>query len=113
MQITRAAAAPNAADTVTFKVSVAELPPVSSNETIEVMLALTESELSSNVSRGENSGRRLEHGSVVRQLALMAQADSRDTKTIKAESSVKLAREWKFCSELRVTHVREIDIVDL
>ncbi len=95
VQITRAAAAPNAADTVTFKVSVAELPPVSSNETIEVMLALTESELSSNVSRGENSGRRLEHGSVVRQLALMAQADSRDTKTIKAESSVKLAREWK------------------
>ncbi len=96
VQITRAAAASNAADgPVAFKVRVADLPPLSSNETVDLMLAVTESELSSQVSRGENSGRTLEHGSVVRHLAIITQADPRDAKVINAEPSVKLAREWK------------------
>jgi hypothetical protein len=96
VQITRPAAAPNtAADLVAFKIRIADLPPISNNETVDLMLAVTESDLFSNVSRGENSGRRLEHGSVVRHLVTIAQVDPREAKIINAEPSVKLAPEWK------------------
>ncbi len=96
VQIARATDAPNAAEgTVAFKIRVTDLPPVSSSETIDVMLAITESDLSSSVLRGENAGRKLDHGSVVRQIALITQAESREAKTISSEPIIRLPRDWK------------------
>jgi hypothetical protein len=42
--------------------------PISENEEADVVLAIVESDLRSNVSRGENAGRRLAHTAVVRSL---------------------------------------------
>src|SRR5581483_366848 len=64
-------------------------------EAIDVMLAITESDLSSSVLRGENAGRKLDHGSVVRQIALITQAESREAKTISSEPIIRLPRDWK------------------
>ena len=93
VQMVRRAA--SGAGLAAFKVRVTDLPPLSRAETVEVMLAITESELASNVARGENAGRRLEHGSVVRLLALAAQAAAPEAQAITAEPEVRIKPEWK------------------
>ncbi len=47
------------------------IPAVSPGDTAEVMLAITENDLHSQVSRGENAGRTLRHIAVVRQLKVL------------------------------------------
>ena len=49
-------------------VNITDLPHVTEADTAEVLLAVTESNLSSDVARGENAGRALKHTAVVRQL---------------------------------------------
>jgi hypothetical protein len=49
-------------------VKVQNLPKITDGDTAEVLLALAESKLNSNVLRGENSGRKLAHTAVVRNL---------------------------------------------
>ncbi|HWQ35352.1 MAG TPA: DUF1223 domain-containing protein [Blastocatellia bacterium] len=93
VQITRRAASD--AGVAAFRVRVTDMPPLSRAETVEVMLAITESDLASNVARGENAGRRLEHGSVMRLLALAAQAAAHESQAITAEPEVRLKPEWK------------------
>src|SRR5689334_13924040 len=51
-----------------LNLQVENAPPVSSGDNAEVMLAITESGLLSNVLRGENSGRKLTHSAVTRKL---------------------------------------------
>jgi hypothetical protein len=46
------------------------IPTLPANDT-DVMLAITEDDLASDVARGENAGRRLPHTGVVRQLSLL------------------------------------------
>jgi hypothetical protein len=62
---------------------------------VQIMLAVTESNLRSSVSRGENAGRSLTHTGVVRQLTVLGQVPSRNDATFSAEPVVKLARGWK------------------
>jgi hypothetical protein len=50
---------------VGLNVSVKNVPPVNQGDVAEVILAITEDNLSSNVSRGENSGRKLAHTAVL------------------------------------------------
>lgn len=47
---------------------VENIPAMSAGDTLEVMLAITESDLNSSVGAGENAGRSLRHTAVVRQL---------------------------------------------
>jgi hypothetical protein len=49
-------------------VSIQRLPEITAGDTAEVLLAIAESNLNSNVLRGENSGRKLAHTAVVRKL---------------------------------------------
>jgi len=59
----------------------------------EVILAVTEDDLSSNVTRGENAGNQLIHRAVVRDFKVLGRLDS--TGSFAAEPKVKLAKDWK------------------
>lgn len=74
-----------------LKVKISEVPP---HENATVFLAVAEDNLASKVSRGENSGKKLEHTSVVRELKsigmlLPAQND------FSADAAVQLQPVWK------------------
>lgn len=59
----------------------------------EVLLAITEDDLSSNVTRGENAGDQLDHRAVVRELRILGRVDSAGS--FAAETDVKLPKDWK------------------
>ncbi len=74
--VTQAARAPKAtvgltASGRTLSVSVSHLPQTAGRGPVDVLLAVTEDGLSSQVRGGENAGRRLAHGAVVRRLSLL------------------------------------------
>src|SRR5215510_3880698 len=77
-----------------LNVSVKNLPPVNRGDVAEVILALTEDNLSSNVSRGENSGRKLAHTAVVREMRALGGVDPA-TKAFDSETTVAIANGWK------------------
>ena len=55
-----------------FAVQIENIPAISKGDTAEVLLAITESDLSSSVATGENAGRNLRHTAVVRRLDSVA-----------------------------------------
>jgi hypothetical protein len=61
---------------VPVTVKIDNLPAISGGDTAEVLLAIAESHLQSNVLRGENSGRKLAHTAVVRKLQNIGSIDS-------------------------------------
>jgi len=83
------------AGAVSLQAQVGAFPSVTAGETVDLILAVTESDLSSNVLRGENAGRRLNHRTVVRQLSLIGSADAKQGASFSAESTVTLAKGWK------------------
>jgi hypothetical protein len=80
------------ADAVSLQVHVSDLPAVTAGETIDLILAVTENDLSSNVLRGENAGRRLNHKTVVRQLSLIYSSEGKAGASFSAESTVALIK---------------------
>lgn len=96
IEITQAAKAKSAVsdaaiNTEKFNVQVRGLP-VTNGERIQVMLAVTENNLASDVLRGENSGRKLSHVSVVRQLINIGEADGPG---FTGAPEIRLANDWK------------------
>ena len=79
---------------VRLNVSVKNVPPVDRGDEVEVILALTEDKLSSNVTRGENSGRKLAHTAVVREMRALGRVDPA-MKTFDSEKTVSVADGWK------------------
>ncbi len=79
---------------VSLQVHVGNLPAVTAGETIDLFQVVTESDLSSNVLRGENAGRRLNHRTVVRQLSLIYSAEAKPGASFSAESTVALTKGW-------------------
>jgi len=79
--------------TIRLGVSVKNVPPVNRGDVAEVMLAITEDDLSSNVSRGENSGRKLAHTAVVRAMRALGRIDP--AKTFDSETTAVIAKGWK------------------
>jgi hypothetical protein len=80
---------------VELQVRAGNPPTAASGDIIDLMLAVTESDLSSNVSRGENAGRRLNHRTVVRQLSLIQSAEAKPGAAFSSETAVTLAKGWK------------------
>jgi hypothetical protein len=79
-----------------FTVSVGKLSGLSAGDAAEVWLAITESGLASQVSRGENAGRNLTHASVLRSLRRIGSADGRsDAASFAGEVLVKIKPGWK------------------
>jgi len=70
-------------------------------------LSNAQSDLSSNVSRGENAGRMLNHRTVVRQPGLIGSAEAKHGASFSAESTVTLAKGWKLENLRAVAFLQE------
>jgi len=76
-------------------VRIENIPAIATGDTAEVLLAIAESELRSDVSRGENSGRSLRHMGVVRRLSQIGTIDSKSGGTFNVNSLVRIEKAWK------------------
>lgn len=78
-----------------FAVTVGKSAEFVPKDTAEVWIAVTESGLASQVSRGENAGRNLRHAPVLRSLQLIGTAEGHgDGASFQREVPVKLRPEW-------------------
>ncbi|MBO2010022.1 DUF1223 domain-containing protein [Hymenobacter negativus] len=107
--VAKAAKSPQASITLapsgsTVQVRVASVP--AGTAATEVLLAITESGLSSQVGRGENSGRLLRHASVVRQLMPLGKVGADGTFT--ANPELKIGADWKRPNLRAVALVQEV-----
>jgi hypothetical protein len=71
----------------------------------DVLLAITESKLASDVARGENAGRNLKHTAVVRRLTPIGKVKAGEA--FSADTVVKLASDWKAENVSAVVFVQE------
>jgi hypothetical protein len=67
----------------------------SAGQNAEVWMAITESHLHSDVRRGENAGRGLEHDGVVRKLTSLGRASGSGEFSFDLQTGVKLSPDWK------------------
>lgn len=107
--IAKAAKAPQAAVSVTATATTAQVQvhglPAGTPAT-EVLLAITESGLASQIGRGENAGLLLHHAAVVRQLVPLGQVGAAGT--FSASPALTLAPSWKRPSLRVVAVVQEV-----
>lgn len=94
------------AQTIKLKTSVENLPAVSGNDVVEVLLAITESNLTSQVVRGENAGRRLPHTAVVRELRSLGSI-SDSGKAFRTATTITPNKDWKLDNLRTVIFVQE------
>ena len=85
---------------------IESLPNFSAGDKPEVFLAITESMLRSDVRRGENAGRSLEHDGVVRQLVPLGKI-STPAQEYSSTATVHPAREWNRKNLRAVVFVQE------
>jgi hypothetical protein len=83
------------AEKSTLHVRVDGLDRTKGYERADVWLAITEDDLESNVLRGENSGHRLRHTGVVRQMQIIGQVDPGKASTFASDATVTLRPAWK------------------
>ncbi|MCI0624443.1 MAG: DUF1223 domain-containing protein [Acidobacteria bacterium] len=93
------------AEGVRLRVHIAGLPGVNPGDTPGVFLAVTETNLSSQVTRGENAGRRLVHTAVVRNLQMIARVEPQREFT--TEFPVPVLNDWKVDDLRAVVFVQE------
>ncbi len=93
-------------DGIALLVRVENVPAVSSGDTAEVMLAITENDLRSQVARGENAGRSLRHIAVVRQFKVIGSVNTAAV-ALTAEPIVTIANGWKRANLRAVIFVQE------
>jgi hypothetical protein len=95
---------PQSANSIALTVQIEHLPAVSRGDTADVMLAITESGLTSKVARGENSGRELAHSSVTRKLIKIGDIEGT---TFSAQPGARLESYWKRQQLRAVVFVQE------
>lgn len=105
VQIVSTAESP--ASSLRFQIRATGLPAISPNDRVEIALAITESDLKSSVTRGENAGRRLGHSSVVRQINIVGNTQVKDDLSLTAEAVVTLAKDWNHEKLRAVAFVQE------
>jgi hypothetical protein len=97
-EIRRAATAPHSSvslfrkDPSNLELTVSHFPAGMKN--VEILLAITEDSLASDVRRGENVGRRLTHTGVVRSLVSVAHFDARKSPEFTADLPLHLLEDW-------------------
>ena len=77
-----------------LSINITNLPQVTANDTAEVLLAITESNLLSNVARGENAGRSLTHTAVVRQLQTVGEVAA-GSNSFTADATLPFNTAWR------------------
>ena len=77
----------------TLSVVIESLPDRSDDA--ELLVAITESDLRANVSRGENAGRRLSHTAVVRKLLNVSTVRSQESAAFNAQPVLRIDKTWK------------------
>jgi hypothetical protein len=63
-------------------------------EPADVYLAISETRLTSNVQRGENAGRNLKHGPVVRSFGVVGNIEARQFNSVGLRSTLKIPADW-------------------
>lgn len=97
---------PRGADQVDLTVELIN-PKTGKVHNASVYLAVTERDLSSNVKRGENGGRLLQHAPVVRSFGVIGKIDSKSSGAI--TNTLRLPPEWKRENLRAVVFVQERD----
>lgn len=92
---------------VDLDVRVAVLPDVKPPGKLDVLLAITEDNLSTNVPRGENAGRRLRHAAVVRSFGVIGSLDPRKHESLDLRPTLKFPSEWKRADLKAVVFLQE------
>ena len=87
-------------DLIDLAVQIKDLPPVRAaavkdGPPIQVFMAITEDNLSSDVQRGENSGHRLRHVAVVRSFGAIGTMDPREKESLSLKPTLKFPASWK------------------
>jgi hypothetical protein len=111
---------------IDLTVRVVDLPPIRVNAKkngapLQVVLAITEDNLSSDVQHGENSGRRLRHVAVVRSFGLIGNLDPREKPDMSVRTTLKFPPNWKrqdlhavvFVQERASQHILGAESIDL
>lgn len=104
VNLSRASGQENDADALRLSVRVERLPSPAGDA--DVLLALTEDDLASDVARGENAGSRLTHVGVVRTLTKVGSVGAA-TPTFDAEPTVALDKSWRRDKVRAVVFVQE------
>ena len=78
-----------------LKVSVGQLSNLSKTDPPELLVAITESGLASQVRRGENAGRTLRHTAVVRQLRSLGEVQRQTTQDFVVSTQLSVDKAWK------------------
>ena len=89
-----------------LSIHIRDIPQVTAGDTAEVLLAITESNLRSEVSRGENAGRYLSHSAVVRSLAVLGNIN-KGQQSFDAESTATLKAGWQRDNLRAVVFIQE------
>lgn len=82
------------------------MPQLHANDQAEVVLVIAENNLASSVTRGENSGRKLHHTAVTRELRTLGQFAPMQ-KMFEVETTVRLATNWKHDDLRLVAFIQE------
>ena len=106
VSLARAGAQADAGDALRLSVRVARLPKLADGDSADVLLAVTEGGLSSDVERGENAGRRLTHAGVVRRLTKIGDL-SAGAAPFAVEPLVTLEKGWRRENLRAVVFVQE------
>lgn len=89
-----------------LSVRISDVPQVTAGDTADVLLAFTENNLRSEVSRGENAGRNLRHSAVVRSLSVLGNIGA-GQQSFEAQPTVNLGGGWRRNNMRAVVFVQE------
>ena len=95
VKLTRGTKDDAAGDGIRLGVRIEKLPKLTEGDAAYVLLALTESGLSTDVSRGENAGRKLGHVGVVRRLTTIGPLEGAPDGTFSAETVIHFEKNWR------------------
>ena len=104
----RGRGADSAAPHIAVSVAVSDLPRLGRGDRADVIVAVTESGLRTDVKRGENHGRTLTHAAVVRHLATIGQVASDGSTSASARADIPLASDWQRDHLTVVAFVQEL-----
>jgi hypothetical protein len=86
--VVRIGVEPGAADRLAVSVAVADLPPVGKGDRADIIVAVTEDHLRSDVKSGENHGRTLAHAAVVRHMTTLGEATAAGASSARADIAI-------------------------